>query len=103
MELGIVESPRYSGKVAELYGRLAWAYDFFTDYELVYHEKAIRIAGVEENDVVLEVTCGTGRATVEIAGRVGKGGKLFAIDLPGATLARAEKRLARPVCLTAQS
>lgn len=95
MELGVVESPRYSGKVAELYSRLAWAYDFFTDHEPAHHEKAIQVSGIQESDVVLEVACGTGRATAELARRIGKGGKLFAIDLTEAMLVRAEKRLAR--------
>ena len=95
MEQRIVESLRHLGRAAQLYSRLARAYGFFTDLEPTHHDKEIQISEIQEDDVVLEVACGTGGATTDIAGRIEKGGKLFAIDLTETMLARIEKRLVR--------
>ncbi len=93
MEFEIIEKTTYSGKISELYSRLAWIYDLFTDHEPAHHKRVVQMAGIKEDDVVLEVACGTGRATVEIARIIGEEGKFYAIDLTQAMLKRAENKL----------
>ena len=46
-------------------------------------EQAIRLAGVREGQRVLDVACGTGRASVGLAQAVGPAGRLDALDLTG--------------------
>ncbi|MBI5554617.1 MAG: class I SAM-dependent methyltransferase, partial [Elusimicrobia bacterium] len=89
----IIEKSTHSNKVAELYGRLAWIYNFFTDFEMSHHKKAVPLAEIKETDAVLEVACGTGRATVAIAKRIGRGGEFFAVDITKAMLNKAKNRL----------
>lgn len=91
----IIEKSRYSGNIAELYSRLAPLYDLFTAHDLAHHQEAIGMAEIQQGDQVLEVACGTGRATVEIAKRLGDGGKLCALDLTEAMLNRARHKLAK--------
>ena len=97
MEVGdgfkIIKTPRYQNKISELYRHLARIYDFFTDHEPAHHEEAIRMAEFEKCDAVLEVACGTGRATVEIAKRLRKESRFYAIDLTREMMERAQKKL----------
>jgi demethylmenaquinone methyltransferase/2-methoxy-6-polyprenyl-1,4-benzoquinol methylase len=97
MEVGdgfkIIKTPRYQNKISELYRHLARIYDFFTDHEPAHHEEAIRMAEFEKCDAVLEVACGTGRATVEIAKRLRKESSFYAIDLTKEMMERAQKKL----------
>ena len=92
-EYKIVEKPSHPGKISELYTRIAWVYDIFTDHEITHHKKAIQMAGIKEDDLILEVACGTGRATVEIAKYLGEKGRLYAIDLTEAMIKRARAKL----------
>jgi demethylmenaquinone methyltransferase/2-methoxy-6-polyprenyl-1,4-benzoquinol methylase len=89
----MIKTPQYQNKISELYRHLAWVYDFFTDHEPAHHEEAIRIAGFENYDSVLEVACGTGRATVEIAKRLKRESRFYAIDLTKEMMERARKKL----------
>jgi demethylmenaquinone methyltransferase/2-methoxy-6-polyprenyl-1,4-benzoquinol methylase len=89
----VVDKSRYSGNIAGLYNRLAWMYDFFTDHEPAHHREALQVAQIKPDDSVLEVACGTGRATVEIASRIGEKGRFCAIDLSEKMLQRAENKL----------
>lgn len=91
--LQVVEKSRYSGNIAGLYNRLAWMYDFFTDHEPAQHREALRLAHIKQDDWVLEVACGTGRATVEIASHIGEKGRFCAIDLSEKMLERAKNKL----------
>jgi len=93
LPLQVVEKSRYSGSIAGLYDRLAWMYDFFTDHEPAQHREALRLAQIKQDDSVLEVACGTGRATVEIASRIGEKGRFCAIDLSAKMLQRAKNKL----------
>ncbi|MGA2734649.1 MAG: class I SAM-dependent methyltransferase [Syntrophobacteraceae bacterium] len=97
MEVGdgfkIIKTPQYKNKISELYRHLAWIYDFFTHHEPAHHEEAIRVAGFENYDSVLEVACGTGRATVEIAKRLKRESRFYAIDLTKEMMERAQKKL----------
>jgi len=69
-------------------------YDKVTTYEIEHHREAIQLAEVHPEDRVLEVACGTGRATVELASRLGAGGKLDALDLSEAMLGHAQRKVA---------
>jgi len=68
-------------------------YDPFTDHEWVHHQEAIRLTDLRGDEQVLEVACGTGRATLEIARKLQRGGALFAVDLTRQMLQRAEKKV----------
>lgn len=95
MDLEIIERSRYSGNMPELYGRLSPLYDLLTAHDLAHHQEAIGMAEIQLDDQVLEVACGTGRATVEIAKRLGDKGRLCALDLTEAMLNRARHKLAK--------
>ncbi len=90
--LYIIEKSSHSDRVAQLYSRIAWLYDPFTDHEQAHHIKAIQMADLSGNELVLEVACGTGRATFEIAKKL-LNGKLFAIDLTWQMLKRAKRKI----------
>ncbi len=68
-------------------------YDFFTDHTPAHHREALQLAHIKQDDSVLEVACGTGRATVEIASRIGEKGRFCAIDLSEKMLQRAKNKL----------
>jgi demethylmenaquinone methyltransferase / 2-methoxy-6-polyprenyl-1,4-benzoquinol methylase len=68
----------------------AAGYDKVTTYEIEHHLEAIQWADIQPNDRVLEVACGTGRATVELASRLRVNGKLDALDLSEAMLGYAQ-------------
>ena len=89
----IIGKSQFSGKIADLYNGLAPVYDFFTDHEIKHHKMAIQMAHICSDDLVLEVACGTGRATAEIADIIGRNNKLYAVDLTPGMMDRARKRL----------
>lgn len=89
----IIPKSSHSGRIPELYNRIAGIYDLFTGYEPRHHREAILVAGIEAGDSVLEVACGTGRATAEIAKMAGSGVKIYAVDITEAMLKKAKKRL----------
>ena len=68
----------------------AAGYDKVTTYEIEHHLEAIQLADIQPTDRVLEVACGTGRATVELASRLCVNGKLDALDLSEAMLGHAQ-------------
>jgi ubiquinone/menaquinone biosynthesis C-methylase UbiE len=79
--------------VLTYYARRARTYDRLTGYEMAHHREAIRLARIEDGDHVLEVACGTGRATVKLARQVGPHGKLDAIDLSDAMRQQAQQKV----------
>ncbi|MBI5523731.1 MAG: methyltransferase domain-containing protein [Desulfarculus sp.] len=85
----------HAGRIAALYSRLAWLYDPFTDHELPHHLRAVELAAIQPGEAVLEVACGTGRATALLAQALGKDGRMQAVDLTPAMLAKARAKLAR--------
>jgi demethylmenaquinone methyltransferase/2-methoxy-6-polyprenyl-1,4-benzoquinol methylase len=91
----ILEKSQYSGNISSLYSRLACMYDLFTDHELPHHREAIEMAQIDPREAILEVACGTGRATLEIARQIATGNKLFAVDLTEAMIQKAKKKLER--------
>ncbi|HLA06705.1 MAG TPA: class I SAM-dependent methyltransferase [Anaerolineales bacterium] len=72
----------------------AGGYDKVTTYEIEHHREAIQLADIQPGDRVLEVACGTGRATVELASRLGADGRLDALDLSEAMLGHAQRKVA---------
>ncbi len=77
------------------YTRLAATYDRMTGYEAAHHREAIRLAGIRAGERVLEVACGTGRATVDLARAVGPTGRLDAVDLTAAMWQKACEKIER--------
>ncbi len=71
----------------------AEGYDKATHYEIEHHQEAILLAHVQPGERVLEVACGTGRATLELAKLVGPEGRLDALDLSEAMLEQAHKKV----------
>jgi demethylmenaquinone methyltransferase/2-methoxy-6-polyprenyl-1,4-benzoquinol methylase len=75
------------------YAWRAAGYDKVTTYEIEHHREAIQSADIHPEDRVLEVACGTGRATIELASRLGVNGKLNALDLSEAMLGHAQRKV----------
>lgn len=65
--------PEFSAEVGNVFARLA----------------------IEQGDVVLDVACGHGNFTVELARRVGPGGLVVGLDIAASMLARAANRVRR--------
>ncbi len=58
-----------------------------------HHAEAIQLAEIQEGQRVLDVACGTGRATVGLAESVGSAGRVDALDLTEAMLERARLKI----------
>jgi SAM-dependent methyltransferase len=58
-------------------------------------EQVLRIIGVHPGLVVAEIGAGNGRYAVQLAVRVGPGGRVYAEDIDGEALAHLEKRCRR--------
>lgn len=82
-------------KISKLYGRLSKYYDRFTGYEVRHHKEALKLAAIEEGDLVLEVAVGTGRAMTGISKAVGEQGRVYGVDLTEAMLKEAAAKLKR--------
>ena len=80
-------------KTRAYYAWRARGYDKATTYEISHHTEAVRLADIHPGDHILEVACGTGRATVELAKRLGPEGKLDAIDLSPDMMAIAQSKV----------
>ena len=69
------------------------AYEDLLDAQIrALGEAAMDRVGIQTGDRVLDVGCGTGQTSIELARRVGTGGAVTAIDLSGPMLARARAR-----------
>ena len=90
-----VVKPRLSSdnKVKSYYAHIAKFYDFFTRFVTFHHQKAINMAGIKKGYCVLEVACGTGKATVELAKAVGPSGRVEALDLSEDMIKKAERKV----------
>ncbi len=87
----IIEKSQFSGRIAELYNRLAFLYDPFTDHEIIHHREAVGKAAIGRYERVLEVACGTGRGFLEIAKFTNE--KIIAMDLSVNMLKKAEMKI----------
>lgn len=85
----------YPQSIDKQYRLLAWAYDWFTDFEAKLHQEAVGMAKIKKNDKILEVAGGTGRATALMAKQISENNQLEMIDLTQAMLNRASQRLVK--------
>jgi len=53
-------------------------------------------SGIERGMTVMDLGCGTGVYAVEVAGTVGDGGKVYAVDIQKAMIDRLKKKLEKP-------
>ena len=95
MSSPMVEATHREAKVQSYYTWRASNYDAGTGFEAEHHAEAIREAAIQEGQHVLEVACGTGRATVDLANDVGSTGRLDALDLTEAMLNQARTKVER--------
>ena len=94
-------SPDFAGQVNRMFDRVAGRYDLLNSLMSAglhhrWRERAAEIAAASPGDSVLDVCCGTGDLTFELAGRVAPGGRVVGCDFsePMLDLAR-EKAEAR--------
>jgi SAM-dependent methyltransferase len=76
---------------AEAWERRADALGAFSD---VYGFAAMDALGVSAGERVLDVGCGPGTTTIELAGRVGSGGEVVGVDISSKMVAAASRRAA---------
>lgn len=91
----IIVAPSHQNeeRTKSYYTSSAARYDRLTGYEMAHHEEAFSLAAIQHGEHVLEVACGTGRATVELARLVGPTGKLDALDLTEAMMQKARQKV----------
>lgn len=96
MEQNIVEATHQDAqKVQKYYTWRAGNYDPGSSFEVEHHLEAIRLAEIEPGQRILDAACGTGRATVDLAGAVGENGRVDALDLTEAMLDQARAKIER--------
>ncbi len=95
MKSNMVEATHTEDNVKSYYHWRAPNYDAGSGFEIEHHLEAIRRAEIHEGQRVLDVACGTGRATVDLARAVGKDGMLDALDLSEDMLAQARAKVER--------
>jgi ubiquinone/menaquinone biosynthesis C-methylase UbiE len=76
----------------DLTSALAYAIGF---RDWAYRKRAVALLGLAQGDRVVELGCGTGRNLALLERAVGPGGRVIAVDLSEAMLARARARAAR--------
>jgi len=76
-----VRVPLSGKRIQALYDSVSSIYDLLTRYERGSLKRALEIANLRENLVVLEAGFGTGRTLVELAKRVGNAGEVYALDV----------------------
>jgi SAM-dependent methyltransferase len=81
----------WNGAMGETWVRLQ---EHLDDQFVPLTETAIDRAAVREGERILDVGCGTGKTTLELAERVGTGGKVLGLDISGPMLELARRRLA---------
>jgi len=94
MEPTIVEATHPSEeKIQKYYAWRASNYDAGSSFEIEHHLEAIRLAEIMPGQHVLDVACGTGRATVDLAKSVGPDGRVDGLDLSEAMLGQARTKI----------
>ncbi len=76
----------------EWYNIIAGVYDFLGDFYKRPRIEFINNLGIKQGDIVLDLCTGTGRNVSYLAEKVGKKGKVFAIDSSKGMLELARKR-----------
>ena len=95
MKASMVEATHTVDKVKKYYRRRAGNYDAGSSFEIEHHLEAIHLAKIQEGQRILDVACGTGRATLDLAKAVGTSGQLDALDLSEDMLGQARAKLER--------
>jgi demethylmenaquinone methyltransferase/2-methoxy-6-polyprenyl-1,4-benzoquinol methylase len=80
-------------EIKKYYGWRASNYDAGSGFEIEHHVAAIKLANIQEGQHILDVACGTGRATVGLARAVGPTGSVDALDLSEAMLDQARSKV----------
>ncbi len=93
MKTNMVEATHTEEKVKSYYRWRAANYDAGSGFEIEHHLEAIRLAAIHEGQRVLDVACGTGRATVDLAKAVGEDGRVDALDLSEDMLGQARDKV----------
>ena len=87
---------RVRGDIEATYAKLSGFYAFLESIlEKKLRKRGLELLGIQEGEVVLEIGSGTGCSLVEIAGYVGKSGKVYGIDVTPQMIELAKKRLAK--------
>lgn len=92
---GDVRVPLSGKKIQALYDSMSSIYDLLTRYEKGSLKRALEIANLRENLIVLEAGFGTGRTLVELVKRVGNAGEVYALDVSQKMTNRARRVLRR--------
>jgi len=79
------ESDEFAGEVRGMFDRIAGVYDLMNSAMTAgmhhrWRERAVDAAGLEPGDSALDVCCGTGDMTLELARRVGPSGRVVGSD-----------------------
>ena len=81
MTRGDARVPLSGRRIQTLYDSMSPIYDLVTRHEKRSLKRALEIANLGENLVVLEAGFGTGKTVVELAKKVGNTGQIYAIDV----------------------
>lgn len=93
MTSNIVEATHTEAKVKKYYHWRAGNYDAGSSFEIEHHLEAIHRAEIQAGQHILDVACGTGRATLDLARAVGQSGQVDALDLTEDMLGQARAKL----------
>lgn len=94
MNKSIVESTHPAvEQITKYYSWRASNYDAGTGFEVEHHAEALRLANIQEGQHILDIACGTGRATVGLAQAAGPTGRVDALDLSEAMLEQARRKI----------
>ncbi len=93
MKSSIVEATHNEAKVKSYYHWRAANYDAGSGFEIEHHREAINLADIHSGQRVLDVACGTGQSTVDLARSVGEAGMVDALDLSEDMLRQAQTKL----------
>jgi demethylmenaquinone methyltransferase/2-methoxy-6-polyprenyl-1,4-benzoquinol methylase len=89
----IIDAPLTPKKVQSVYDFLSPFYEYLTRYERLSKELGLDVADIQCGDVVFEAGFGTGQIVVALAGRVGKDGHVYGIDVSSKMLKKTRKRV----------
>ena len=95
------ESDEFAGEVRGMFDRIAGVYDLMNSAMTAgmhhrWRERSVDAAGVGPGDSALDVCCGTGDMTIELARRVGPAGRVIGSDFSERMLDVAREKPAGP-------
>lgn len=95
LDRAVIVAPMHhtTKKTMSYYTAYVARYDKMTSFEKEHHEEAIGLAALREGEQVLEVACGTGKATVPLARLVGSTGRVDALDVTEAMVEATRQKL----------